>query len=636
MPKKVSSGPQKNSAKSDSYNMNRTADNSKNKFKIPIVVKLVVGAIALLLIAAVSIAFQSSAVFEQISGPREKDANGTAAEAKAAQVALLLEKYQDKTRMVASMLLKAYANPQDRADALNLSFHQDPELVNVEVLELKDGKKLVAERITKADFLESLKLKPEYFSDLRKMRPFPDNAVFNGEIEIRNSSLPKGAPLVTVGVPFVKNSSGQITHIAIADFKIEGMQKPFSRVTERSFYLIDREGGVLGHPNDKIVLEGQSLSAAEPVRRALQSKIAQGEMRFFEPEQKEYFIASFAKTPFGPAVIAQASEEIILEPARYVRRQAFFVTGLVLSGAVFFVFLFSISLTSPIERLVEVTKEVAAGNFNVESGVRTSDEVGDLASSFDNMLGGLRERDKMKNVLNKFHGSTVTEDLMKGDLQLGGVNKNVVVFFSDIRDFTKFSEGHTPEEVVTMLNEYFEIMVAIVTQHHGIVDKFVGDAMMAVWGAPNSTGNDEFWAVKACLEMRVALEKLNELRLSRGQTEIKMGMGLSSGPAISGTIGSSERMEYTVIGDTVNTASRVESSTKAFGTDLLISGPVLEKIEGKYVTEFAGAAEVKGKAEPLKMYKVRGIFDEAGQPVHIQTKYSDYEAGDADKVKIAS
>lgn len=616
--------------------MNEQLESMKKNIKIPIVVKLVGMTVALLLFATVWIAFKSSSVFEQISGPREKDANGVAAEAKAAQISLLLEKYQDKTRIVASMLLKPYSTPQERSDALNLGFHQDPDLVHVEVIELKDGRKEVVQQISKADYLKQLNLKEEYFSDLRKIRPFPVNSVFMGEIEIRNSSTSKGAPLLTVGLPFVKNDEGQITHVAIADFKLEGIQKPFSRVTERSFYLVDKEGGVLGHPEDKIVLEAQNLKQLEPVKKAIVSKIAQGEMRFQDQSTKEYFIASYAKTPFGPSVIAQASEEIILEPARYVRRQAFFVTGLVLSGAVFLVFLFSISLTSPIERLVEVTREVAKGNFEVHSGVRTSDEVGELASSFDTMLGGLRERDKMKNVLNKFHGSTVTDDLLKGDLQLGGVNKSVVVFFSDIRDFTKFSEGHTPEEVVHMLNEYFEIMVAIVTKHHGIVDKFVGDAMMAVWGAPNSTGEDEYWAVKACLEMRVALEKLNEVRMGRGQAEIKIGMGLNAGPAISGTIGSSERMEYTVIGDTVNTSSRVESSTKAFGTDLLISGTVLDKVNTKFVTDYAGAAEVKGKSEPLKMYKVKGFIDEAGQPVLIQTKYSDYEAGDADKVKIAS
>src|SRR5690606_36849704 len=113
------------------------------------------------------------------------------------------------------------------------------------------------------------------------------------------------------------------------------------------------------------------------------------------------------------------------------------------------------------------------------------------------------------------------------------------------------------------------------------------------------------------------------------------GMGLNSGPAISGAIGSSERMEYTVIGDTVNTSSRVESSTKAFGTDLLVSGETMEKVKDRFIFELAGAAEVKGKSEPLKMHKVRGYIYDQGVPVIVQTNYSDYEAGHADKVKIA-
>jgi adenylate cyclase len=250
------------------------------------------------------------------------------------------------------------------------------------------------------------------------------------------------------------------------------------------------------------------------------------------------------------------------------------------------------------------------------------------------MIIGLKERDKVKNILNKFHGSSITEDLLKNDIGLGGTRKDVTVFFSDIRGFTKFSEGHTPEEVVTMLNEYFQIMVSIITTNGGVVDKFVGDAIMAVWGAPNSTENDQLMAVKACLEMRVALAELNERRMARGESEIRIGMGLHSGPAISGTIGSTERMEYTVIGDTVNMASRIESSTKAFGADLLVSEDVVRPINSDFIFELAGTAEVKGKSEPIKMYKVKGAI-ENGEHILIQTPYSDYEAEHAEKVKVA-
>ncbi len=186
-----------------------------------------------------------------------------------------------------------------------------------------------------------------------------------------------------------------------------------------------------------------------------------------------------------------------------------------------------------------------------------------------------------------------------------------------------------------MLNEYFQIMVSIINKHGGVVDKFIGDAIMAVWGAPNTNERDPQNAVKACIEMRSALEKLNILRQSRGQVPIKIGIGLHRGEAISGTIGSSERMEYTVIGDTVNQASRIESSTKAFGTDFLLSDSLADFIKDEFIVEEAGRVEVKGKSEPLTLFKVRGFYDEQKNPIIVRTEWSDYEAGDADKVRVA-
>ena len=297
------------------------------------------------------------------------------------------------------------------------------------------------------------------------------------------------------------------------------------------------------------------------------------------------------------------------------------------------------SLTSPIEALVELIGVVSKGNFDVKAKDKVKsafkDEVGELAEAFDNMTEGLKERDKVKTLFSKFHGSSVTDDLMQNDIGVGGQNKKVVIFFSDIRGFTAFSENRSPEEVVAMLNEYFAVMVGIINKNKGVVDKFIGDAIMAVWGAPKGSDKDAHLALKACLEMRVALNELNIKRIARNEPPIAIGMGLHAGDAISGTIGSDERMEYTVIGNTVNTGSRIEASTKAFGTDLLISDTVFEKVGEDFKVEYAGAAEVKGRTEALKLYKVRGYKDESGKMIEISTPYSDYKAEKVDKVKVA-
>lgn len=606
--------------------------------RIPIAFKLITVTVLMLLAATVPIAFKSSKLFEEVSAKREEDANRNQANSRAAELEGLFTSYMDKSKVVASILLQQNLKPEDKKSALDLSFKQDRDFVTLEVWDMKDGKPHVSERLINEGFLTQNNLSKEYIELLRVSKKFPIGNVFAGQIELRNSSTAEGAPLLTLAFPFVKDNLGRITHVALADFRLDRVQKAFSTVSERTVFLVDRDGFAMAHPEDQLAMKSTPLATSPIVEKSMSAKLAEGQLKFTDPFDSKVYIGAYSRTSFGAIVISQAPEEVVLEAARNVRRQAFFITGLVLSAAIFLVFWFSISISTPLERLLGITHEIAKGNFNVfaTKQVSSHDEVGELATAFDEMTEGLRERDKMKNVLNKFHGSTVTDDLLSGDLALGGTNKEVTVFFSDIRDFTKFSEGHTPEEVVSMLNEYFQIMVGIINKNHGVVDKFIGDAIMAVWGAPKSSGKDPYFAMKACIEMREALAKLNELRIGRGQVPIKIGIGLHSGRAISGTIGSDERMEYTVIGDTVNMASRIEASTKAFGTDLLVSETTADLGKEEYILEFAGAAEVKGKSEPLKMFKIRGYFDENKNPIHVQTPYSDYEAGHDAKVKMVS
>ena len=327
---------------------------------------------------------------------------------------------------------------------------------------------------------------------------------------------------------------------------------------------------------------------------------------------------------------------MILGPSRIAKQESIYWLGIILSASFFLVFVFSTTITNPIEKLQKLTEEVAAGNFEVYAtdSIKSNDEVGDLAIAFDNMTEGLRERDKIKNVMNKFHGSSVADTLMSSELEKSGSRKDCVIYFSDIRGFTDFSERHSAEEVVEMLNEYFEIMVGIIIRNGGVVDKFIGDAIMAVWGAPNGQEDDPQRAIKACLEMRLGLVEFNEKRIAQGKEPMKVGMGLHIGSVISGTIGSSERMEYTVIGDNVNMAARIEASTKAFGADILLSNDIAEVTKDDFIIREAGRVEVKGKAEKLILHTVHGYRHEDGTAELVETPYSSYQAEKADKVKV--
>ncbi|RYZ95843.1 MAG: adenylate/guanylate cyclase domain-containing protein, partial [Proteobacteria bacterium] len=366
------------------------------------------------------------------------------------------------------------------------------------------------------------------------------------------------------------------------------------------------------------------------VKAAITSKFRSNHLRNFQIGDRAYY-GVYYKTAAGPSVIAQIPKDIIREPVVQVKRQAYFVGGMVLSAALLVISLFSITLTRPIERLLEITEEVAQGNFDVNAAkrIRSRDEVNDLAIAFDRMTSGLK-------ALVRTQGADVAQTLMDSDLEhLGGTKKKVTILFSDLRDFTKFSEGHSPEEVVAMLNEYFEVMVSCIERHEGRVNKFIGDAIMAMWGAPDSTGNDEALALSCALEMRVELEKLNKQRIARNQAPIKIGIGIHVGEVLAGTIGSKSRLEYTVIGDAVNLASRLEASTKAFGVDLLVSNELELLLGSQFMMELAGSAEVKGKAAPLKMFKVNGYYSDTGAEVLVKTPYSNFEAEAVDKVKVA-
>ncbi len=187
-----------------------------------------------------------------------------------------------------------------------------------------------------------------------------------------------------------------------------------------------------------------------------------------------------------------------------------------------------------------------------------------------------------------------------------GRMQQVTVLFSDLRGFTSLSEQMNAEDVIRFLSDYHERMVNIIFKNGGTLDKFIGDAIMATFGTPEPAADDASRALRAALEMRSALATLNQERAARGEPALKQGIGIHCGPAIAGNIGTASRLEYTVIGDTVNVASRVESATKEAGTDLLVTAAVVDQVDPSFRPRFqaAGAFQLKGKSTSLDLYRV--------------------------------
>jgi adenylate cyclase len=200
----------------------------------------------------------------------------------------------------------------------------------------------------------------------------------------------------------------------------------------------------------------------------------------------------------------------------------------------------------------------------------------------------------------------IAELVVSGDLAVekGGQARDTTVFFSDIRGFTAMSETRSAQEIVDMLNEYFEQMVEIVFKYEGTLDKFVGDEIMALFGSPVSHPDDAYRAVKVAVEQLTALEEWNRVRVADGEPAIHIGIGINSGSVVAGYLGSSKALEYTVIGDVVNTASRLCSVAQS--GEILISRDTHELVKDYFTTQELSAAVVKGKAQALQVYKVLG------------------------------
>jgi len=220
-----------------------------------------------------------------------------------------------------------------------------------------------------------------------------------------------------------------------------------------------------------------------------------------------------------------------------------------------------------------------------------------------------REKRKMKRLFGQYVSKDVYEQLVANPslARLGGQRREMTVLFSDIRGFTTVTERGQPEEIVGMLNEYFTRMVDIVFRHRGTVDKFVGDMVMALFGAPLDDPDHADHAVEAALEMIAELVELNQGWKAQGRfAELDIGVGVNTGIMIAGNIGSDAIMSYTVIGDAVNLGSRLESLNKQYGTRIIVSDATRRALKGRYLYRPLGEVVVKGKTEPVAIFEVTG------------------------------
>lgn len=259
----------------------------------------------------------------------------------------------------------------------------------------------------------------------------------------------------------------------------------------------------------------------------------------------------------------------------------------------------------PAGQLESRMREVSEGRLDVRARVFGVDTFGALATHFNEMVEGLQQRERIREIFGRYVTRQVADEILSGRVPLGGQRTTATVLFADIRGFTRLSEELDPEEVVALLNEYLGAMVTCVLDGGGVVDKYIGDAIMALFGVPVSSGSPELdaqAAVRCAVKMSAALDELNARRVAAGGTPVELGIGVHTGEVVAGNIGIPERMEYTVIGDTVNLCARIEGLTRDLGVRVLLSKRCVEHLEGSQAVRLVETVNVKGRAQPVTVY----------------------------------
>ena len=311
------------------------------------------------------------------------------------------------------------------------------------------------------------------------------------------------------------------------------------------------------------------------------------------------------------AVIQKSYNENIenLEAFQRVLLQFYLV---VLALSLVAVVLLARSVTRPILDLATRVRRIEGGDYGQSVDVSGKDEISQLAGSVNNMASGLAEKERVRDLLGKVVSHEIAEELLSKKIELGGEERIVTVLFADIKGFTTLCETSPPQAVLTLLNRYLSEITKVIEDNHGVVDKYTGDSVMALFGAPLTRPNDAENAVRAALAIQQCMVDLNAINRNAGLAMMEAGIGVHTGLVVAGNLGSQNRLNYTVIGDSVNLSARLEGLTRKYNTANIVSETCLQHAPD-FVYQELDLVQVAGKSEPVRIYQVIGAPEQVTQ-----------------------
>jgi len=470
----------------------------------------------------------------------------------------------------------------------------------------------------------------------RQNRIFDERTVLRGILDARSEDLLRArggetviinvsplipnleTPVMALAAPFLLGTEQQAL-VILAD--VGGTLAESVRIQEgfTTTVIVNSQGEMLAHPDFSRVFGGENLRDSAVFQEMYAQGLPEGQILFQEDTVNGPVdvIGSFALIDVANlGVVTTVLERDAFAVFGVIQRLNLYMLGAVLSLAILGVYFFSQSLSNPLKELTLATRKIKAGNWNISITPHSKDEVGQLTRNFMSMIPSLEARDRLKEKTEAFINRQVANMIDTDTLPDHAETKDVTVFFSDVRGFTSMSEAMgDPQLVLDNLSEYFRAMVPCVEETRGTVDKFIGDAVMAVWGSMQDLENNAESAVNGALMMRAALLQFNLHRGTPSRPVFQIGCGLNTGPATVGIMGDpTTKMEWAHMGDTVNLASRIEALNKPMGTDILISQATADRVEGIYDLVPMNKIKVKGKAEPQQIYAVLGRLDDEARP----------------------
>ncbi len=306
------------------------------------------------------------------------------------------------------------------------------------------------------------------------------------------------------------------------------------------------------------------------------------------------------------AVLVQASYDAALGPLARLPQWVATIGALALLAALLVGGVIASSIAAPLRTLAQAMGAVLGGDLSRRVTLRRADEVGFLARAFNEMVTGLEERERIKDLFGRYVSRDVAAAVLRGDLPLGGERREVTILFQDVRGFTTLAERTPPDTLIRVVNRLFAEMVSAVEAQGGVVRQFVGDGVMALFGAPIAHPDDPVRAVRAALDMVQRIPALEESLRAEGVTSLRIGIGIHTGDVVAGRVGPDERSEYGVVGDAVNVASRIEGLTRETGATILVSAATASRLGSGFELGRRLVLPVRGKAEPVEVVEVLG------------------------------